>query len=222
MPVTVTKKFILYQFQELTEAAKERARAWWREGDLDYEWWDGVYEQAEHAAEMLGIALSRKSKDTPSIYFSGFSSQGDGACWEGSYRYKAGALKAVMKEFPAEWTDQSGEYHYSEGNAELHRIAKGLQDLQRRHFYKLEADVYHRGHYYNSGCMRVDAGHADSHFRDIGNAEEDLSALLRDFADWIYRRLEEEYEYLQSDEVVDEAILANEYTFDEYGNREDG
>jgi hypothetical protein len=37
----------LYTFDELSEQAKEKAREWWREGALDYEWWDCIYEDAE-------------------------------------------------------------------------------------------------------------------------------------------------------------------------------
>lgn len=49
--------------------------------------------------------------------------------------------------------------------------------------------------------------------------EEELTQCLRDFADWIYRKLEAEYEYRMSDENVDEAIRINEYDFDESGRR---
>ncbi len=36
---------------------------------------------------------------------------------------------------------------------------------------------------------------------------------------WIYRQLEKEYEYQNSDECVDENILCNSYTFTEDGKR---
>ncbi len=44
---------------------------------------------------------------------------------------------------------------------------------------------------------------------------------MRDYADWIYSTLQKEYYWRMEDEQVDESILANEYTFDEDGNRED-
>jgi hypothetical protein len=51
------------------------------------------------------------------------------------------------------------------------------------------------------------------------DAEEAVTEALRDLARWLYRQLEREYEYLTSDAVVDEAILANEYTFTANGRR---
>lgn len=105
----------------------------------------------------------------------------------------------------------------SESNAELHRVAQALQGVQRRHFYKLEAGVTHRGHYYHSGCMTIEVSHADSRYRDIGDAEDDIAQALRDFADWIYACLEREHDWLLSDECVDQAMEANEYEFTEEG-----
>ncbi len=49
------------------------------------------------------------------------------------------------------------------------------------------------------------------------DAEESVAEALRDLARWLYRQLEREYEYLSSDEVVDDTIVANEYTFTEAG-----
>ncbi len=37
-----------YEFDELSSKAKEVARDWFREGALDYEWWDSVYEDAKN------------------------------------------------------------------------------------------------------------------------------------------------------------------------------
>jgi hypothetical protein len=42
---------------------------------------------------------------------------------------------------------------------------------------------------------------------------------LRDLARWLYGCLEREYDYLQSDEMVDEAIVANGYSFTAAGER---
>jgi hypothetical protein len=52
-------------------------------------------------------------------------------------------------------------------------------------------------------------------------ADATVTESLRDFADWIYRQLETEYEWRMADEQVDYAITANEYTFDESGRRAD-
>ncbi|HAY07899.1 MAG TPA: antitoxin of toxin-antitoxin stability system, partial [Hyphomonas sp.] len=51
------------------------------------------------------------------------------------------------------------------------------------------------------------------------DAEDIVVEAMRDLARWLYRQLEQEYECQTSDEVVDENIEANGYTFTEAGRR---
>ena len=228
MPVIETTTRTLYKFDELSDEAKEKARDWYREGQLDYEWWDSIYDDAINMADLLGITIDRRhsmylvkgvkrQSSEPKIWFSGFCSQGDGACWEGSYKYRKGALKAVQSEAPAGYKNPAGGWVECQGNKELHRIANALQEVQRKHFYKLVATSTQSGRYSHSGCMSVEVEHDDDRYRGIGDAEGEITTLLRDFADWIYNRLEEEHDWLRSDEQVDENIVANEYMFTEDG-----
>lgn len=197
----------LYTFDELSDAAKEKAREWYRQHAMDYEWWDGVYETAQTGGAMLGIDMNHKGKN-PCIWFSGFSSQGDGAYFEGTYRYKKGWRAALLHEFGP-----------GDTLTELLRIGAALQRAQQPYLYQLVATCEHRGHYNHSGCMVVDVEHSEHRYRDIGVAEDDVRDTLRDFADWIYKSLEAEYDWLNGDEQVDESIKANEYEFTEDGKR---
>lgn len=229
------KQYLIYTFDELSESAKEKAREWYRNGQLDYDWWDSVYYDALRMAEILGIDIDYRYHEAsgrpgskgwkePKIWFSGFWSQGDGACWEGTYRYKPGSVKAIASEAPERYQygkpDGTTEWTENAGNRELNRIAKALQDVQKPFFYKLEASVHQSGHYNHSGCMRVSVEHADDRYRDIGDAEDEIRDLMRDFADWIYDCLEQEHEWLTSDEQVDESIISNGYMFNEDGGWE--
>lgn len=194
----------VYSFNELSDSAKDVARDWYRR-DSEFDAHDVIYDANEIAA-ILGIEISqRRESRALAIYWTGFSSQGDGACFEGRYQYRKGAAKAIREHAPKD--------------TELHRIADELQTLQSRYFYKLEAATTHRGFYYHSGCMvvsvadnRTQRGESDSF------AEDTLSQLMRDFADWIYRQLERDYDWHMSDDVVDESIVANAYEFSESGS----
>ena len=208
-----TKEYTVYKFEELSDRAKERARDWWRgceNSDFDTEF---MYDDFERVAEILGVSfkvrhiplMNGKTRPEPTIWWSGFSSQGDGACFEGSYAYAKGSQKAIRD--------------YAPKDERLHRIADDLAAAQRPYFFKLVATATHSGHYYHSGCMSVEVTHADDSYRGV--EWEGIQQALRDFADWMYRQLEAEYEYRMSDENVDDSIEANEYTFDEDGNRED-
>lgn len=65
MPHTETTTRTLYKFDELGDAAKEKAREWYRSSALDYEWWDSVYEDAARMGALIGIQIGTKGKNTP-------------------------------------------------------------------------------------------------------------------------------------------------------------
>ena len=92
-------------FNELSDRAKEKARDWYREGALDYDWYDSVYEWAEQAGKYLGIDVNQKpvklmngkTRFDPSIWFSGFYHQGSGSAYDAAWRasdVKGAALNA--------------------------------------------------------------------------------------------------------------------------------
>ena len=189
----ITIETTVYKFDELSDAAKQKALNAWRDlGNFDDEY---VIDYCKEAAKMFGLDIDK-------IYYSGFSSQGDGACFEGRYKYKAGALAAVKKEWP-KWTA-------------LHGIVERLEAVQKRNFYRLTAVIKHRGHYYHSGCMLIDVEDSENQYRDLKDAEDSVIDELRDFADLIYAMLSDEYDYTQSDAYVTENIQGNgvEFTVD--------
>lgn len=196
----------VYTFDELSDAAKEQAREWYRGHGFDYEWWDGVYEQAEQAARILGIEFDRhktnnqKATGAPRIFFSGFYHQGQGSAFDGSYRYAKGAAKAIRAEFS---TDKA-----------LHRIADDLQAVQARAFYALRATIS------SSRDTSISVTAEDTR-HNYGWCADEFERELRDilgaFNDWIFDSLRAEYEYLCSDESIDESLRANEYEFTEEG-----
>jgi hypothetical protein len=90
--------------------------------------------------------------------------------------------------------------------------------VQRRYFYAVTARIKQNGRYSHEMTMEVDVTHRE--YRKVKrDDEEEVIDCLRDFARWIYRQLEAEYGYQNSDEVVDETIIINAYEFDEDGNR---
>lgn len=197
-----TEQVSIYKFEELSDSAKEKAREWYRNGALDYEWWDSVYKDAERVFKILGIDATRNGK-SPAIYWSGFHSQGDGACFEGSYRYQAGSVRAMYRHAPKD--------------EELNRIALELMLVQRRNGYSITADMSHRGNYQHDHSVSFDMS---NHHDNLSLADgEEVTKLLRDLMHWIYDSLKREHDWLLSDEQVDESIIINEYEFDEAGNR---
>lgn len=204
----------VFEFEELSEKAKARAREHYLSHGLSDGWWYSVYEDAIATAAILGITIDNHT-DTrrgngrgPKIYFSGFSSQGDGASFEGSYRPVKGDIVAAIKA------------HAPEDKA-LHTIAENLALLQvtarlTDSFPLMALGIASEGHYCHSGSM-VAKFEYDGKTDDLPSEDQADKLLrhLREFADWIYEQLEAENDYLCSDEYVDESLADDE--FDEDG-----
>jgi hypothetical protein len=172
-----------------------------RDINTDYvQWHDGVFEDTKTIGKLMGI-------DITNIFYPGFSSQGDGACFEGKYEYAKDSVKKLKD--------------YAPQDKELHRIVEALYQVQKLNFYRITASVKHSGHYYHKRCTDIDV-YADYKTHDdyADNAtSETVSELLRDFMAWIYKTLSDEYDFLSSDEQIIESIESNEFHFLKDGKR---
>jgi hypothetical protein len=204
----------VYHLNELSEAGRDKARSWYRESAFYEDWYHFVYDDFGTICGILGLHLKTRvvrlfgggTRADPCIYFSGFWSQGDGACFEAHYAYAKGAPRKIRAHAPQD--------------TELHDIADALQVAQRRHFYQLRADITHRGRYNHEYSMAISVERESPTSQDMADGAEDaVIETLRDLARWLYRQLERDYQYQTSDAVIDEAILANGYTFTETGRR---
>ncbi|WP_299752530.1 antitoxin of toxin-antitoxin stability system [uncultured Tateyamaria sp.] len=198
----------VYKFDELTERAQAHARDWYREASAHDEWWNYIYADFEVVCACLGIDIKRVPTGArrPCIWFSGFSQQGDGASFEGSWRYARGSSKGIHSYAPTDTT--------------LHEIADQLQAAQKPNFYQLVADISQSGNYYHEYTMRIAIERDAPGYQDIaGDTEQAVIEAMRALARWLYCRLEAEYERVMSDDAVAEMIAGNDYTFTDDGTR---
>ena len=177
---------------------------YWNVEDID--WWDSTYDCFKEELKEKGIYVSR-------MYFSGFWSQGDGACFEGHLDDAQTFLDTNFK--PDEYPTIRKLLH-----------AGG----------SVKFSCEHSGHYYHENCTRfyieadrfeyvVDAS-TDFHQQvaesldrqldmELTDFERDSTEIFKNFMRKLYRDLEQEYEHLTSDDAVAEAIEANELNDDE-------
>jgi hypothetical protein len=188
----------IYQFNELSEAAKATAIDWWLSLGIDYDLHESTLQDTVDAIELVGFS-------DIDILFSGFSSQGDGACFTGNYEYQKGALKSVKTEFP-KWKA-------------LHTFAEQMQLVNSRYFYQLCFMLEHSGRYQHENSVTVNYVERSDGY-DINNEYDlfdELQGIVREFMQEIYFMLEKEYNHFTSKEQVSENIIINEYEFNENG-----
>ena len=202
----IVKTINLYSFNELSEDAQQKAIDKWRHNDYDdFEW------QAEHIIEdfatickILGITLDYKN---PVSYSVGYC-QSDYASFFGTYRYNKGALSKIKQ--------------YAPHDTELYNIAKQLQEIQKKYFYMINVSISRSCRVYRDS-MSFEINHkneiniSDTDYLEL---ESEFKYIFSHLAHWLYKRLSEALDYVNSDNYIKETILANEYTFTEYGDIE--
>ena len=189
------------KINELTDEAKQHAIDKHRFMNVEgVDWYDSAIDSIVDCGKLIGIDF-----DNSKVYFSGFGSQGDGACFEGDYQYRKQSVSLTFGNTPKD--------------EELISIAKNLQELQRKYFYQLYAKVSHSHNYYHSNSVTIEVSGNDDFMLSVPDeAQEGIEEFLRDFMNWSYRLLEKEYEYLLTDEQVGETLEINEYEFNSDGD----
>ena len=212
MPQIVTTT--VFTIDELSNAARENARFWYRDQGIHDDWHDYVFDDFETICRIIGITLDTHpvrlygggTRQQSNIWFRGFWSQDNGACYEGRYSHARGGAKALRAHAPKD--------------TELHRIVDALQQAQRRNIWQLHATFKRIGRYSHANSMEVDVERDSPTWQPIADDTEDVVIdALRDLAHWLYRELQDAYEAETSDEAVDETLTINEWTFTADGKR---
>lgn len=199
-----------WKFADAPEEARQAAIGKWREHGPDYDWWDCVYANFTEDMTEKGIQVDE-------IYFSGFSSQGDGACFEGSISDLNQFLDANFDadKFPViRLLDKLG------GGVSFRTKHTGRYCHAYSVSSDFETDSWENCHSYDEEDLRYMALQAlmENFDRECTEFEEASLEVFRDYMQQLYKDLESEYDYLMSDEAITETMEANDYTIDEDGD----
>lgn len=215
------KIITIYDFDELSEPARAVAREWFRSCLEADDYAEYVITDAVRLGGLIGITFATqpvrlyggRTRQDPSVSWA-LHVQGAGASFDGRYAYRRGSVQAVAAEAPEQAPSPAFPY---DRNIEINRIARELAAVQRQHGYRLTASMQTGRDGTHSRAMTIEVRNEDRALPETTIAAVDQ--LLREFADWIYHGLEEEYDYRTADATVDEDIRANGYTFTKDGKR---
>lgn len=204
----------VYQYDELSDDAKEKARQWWLSVD-----------DSESINEMVDIvivpALETIGFNNPKVFYCISYCQGDGACFTASsidtdtfIRFCLGRLDTTTVDwlFKTCWQ-----------NFDNHRL-DWLQSVGVLDEYSLSVSRSIGSNFYShEGTATIDCcgGYnvPESIDKVVDEFVETANELRRELSQAIFAALLKEYEFQTSDDIVAENIVANEYEFDEFGNR---
>lgn len=218
----------VYTFDELSDSAKQKALDKHRYWDVQHDWWDWTYDDWICQVSLKGYGVQPRN-----IHFSGFSCQGDGACFSGTVRKTSEDTLALL---PCDLAAKIKLHHAkcrlfnidpinlelsaiigTGGSGYSHSGAMGISDTEF---------VDHNWGRCNMGpcdCCPNWPGVCDereSLLRELGLVDFSTPLLeeARSLADELYKSLEQEHEYLTSDEHIAEYFRGEGTEFTEDGD----
>jgi hypothetical protein len=208
----------VFTFDELDEKAKEKARDWMREGYPDHGWWeDLVTPECSNAVQSLkdaGIEV-----DARGLSFD--LDRADFICFE-PFRYEhktptghtlKGEHKGIWVEYPDKLADEWREQKII--GDKIHRAITNGDIL-----VSIDTRLYGGGYARNYIELVGDSDIGYELVDKISDAQsDDQRAWFNGNLDAIKKELRAEFEYLTSDENIDDILRANEYTFTKDGKR---
>lgn len=177
---TIVKTYLT--LDELDEGQKAKVLDKYRDWNVSHDWHDHMLEDRKQILAHLGFR-------NVEIQYSGFSSQGDGACFTGQF-----SVPKTKQELKAR---MQAVLDYAP-NFDLHGF--GMLDVSGDDDLELEVYKCSMHRYCHSGTVKTD--------------DDKVTEFVRDFSNQLYKDLESEYRWLMSDEQVAESLIANDMEFD--------
>lgn len=184
----------VYTFAELSPKAQEKAIQNARECLEFSDYSSYIIDDAKAIAILMGWNISE-------VRYSGFYSQGDGASFEGVMHYKDNCLNSVQAYAPTDTV--------------LHEIAKRWHALQQSNEFDLSVNVRRSGRYSHEYCTEFDCfdSRTQDGYVESTATEDEIKEMARDFMRWIYKQLQDEYDFQTSDSTIAEILINNDCEF---------
>jgi len=167
--------------ERIVDEERERLEEWW-----DADWFTCDFETV---AGILGFSVD-------DFNYTGFYSQGDGACFTGSWSKPD---KDPVEEMKA----------YAPKDKELHRLAESVKEVDDcLEYVEIGRES---SHYYHSGTMIVRdwecKDECGKSYEECESEAEFVCNIAQQLADWAYEQLRDDYESRTEDEAVKEYII---------------
>lgn len=225
-----TETVKLYTFNELSKETQEKVLESHRQFNVDFDgWWDAVYEGWKEKLAEAGF-------EEVKIHFSGFWSQGDGACFDCTQfdvvklatKLGLNPLEIkVLETMELSLSIDTINHHYSHYNTRRASVQSqyDMEDDTREILaatdlpLKISDDLSTEAREFLEFRLK----HSDlPAINDpdglVNEFQAGIEELRADYSKEIYRDLEKEYHDLTADEAVQEALISNDYEFTANGD----
>jgi len=195
-----------------THDPKRFEREYWKwvPHAADYDWWVSAEDYAKEDGKAKGFDIDRVS-------FSGFGSQGDGAAWSGAVDLAAFADAHNLLDDPMWFTlIELVKDGWTDSHMKIAVFSERSRLMQAQYSADLlDGGVVGSGVF--AGANPLDLLDAFGGEEALDTMEQSVLRAAQDYADYIYRMLQEEYESLTDEQAFIEDCDANGIEFNEEG-----
>lgn len=198
---TVTKTINYYQYDELSPAAQQKARDWYKQGDCYY-WYDEFRESLDGFLRMAGITLRDWQYDE----------------WRYDYTLSDSGFDETIEEFDTRRLIAYCHNRFDKYLTCAKRYTKegGVWDTSRKvRNSHIVREMY--SYPFTGVCFDEDFLQPIREFTKTGKFNGTYSDLIRECLDSGFKSAVVDVNYRNSDEAVEESIRCNEYEFTEDG-----
>lgn len=201
-----TIKLKLYELDELSEQARQKALESFADFNINDDWHRFNLENFSELGKLLGLTIPVKD-----IYFRGFYSHGDGSGFNAEVD-----LPDLCKAIEA--ANWKAEYPNTGLELALPPVHSRVLKLIAENKIDVTASIEKpRGYYGVSAEITDDLPQRRPRYSHIENELDKLETWLQEFGEqlnrFLFKSLEQEYDYLTSEEAIVESIKTNEYLF---------
>ena len=202
----------LYEFAELEEIAKQKAIEAHRYINVDYRWWDFIYDDFISICQTIGITV-----DKATIFFRGFYSQGDGSGYVAEINLPV-LLDSIATQ---KWKDCAPKLELDLAVPEIdRRVIKLIRESKLDTAPQITHP--HRS-YYVKAALNENLPYSFHGYPQIEKQldllEDGLIKIAETLNRFLYKSLESEYEYQTTDQAVAGALEDSEYWFTADGKK---
>ena len=175
---------IVKTFEKLSPEEKAIVIKNYQDINTDYDWYKPIIDDYTAKLEKLGYYEIK-------MYFNGFYSQGDGACF----------IAGVDID---EWI-------------KAHKKIKEFKRIYNKYtadgFLPIAIKITHTSRYYYATSTNVELEHEDQYNKEGELLEKLISDEREKIGNELYKELEKSNNYLSSEEAIAETLIANDYEF---------
>lgn len=185
----------VYAFNELSESAQQQAIQNNTDINIDDTFWsDYIIEKYTDILESIGFCV-------PSIQYSGFSSQGDGASFTCEYIDFEKLLEYACCKYIGYSQVSDFLWGVKVENFLSGKVSRSNYNYVHENSVYVDLEL----------CVDIEGNSfADDNYTRL---EDSINNIVRSISQLIYSELENDFEYLNSDEVIKDTLISNEYEF---------